>query len=215
MTDCWKTIGVQGDGSCVTLTEHVHCRNCPVYSRAARSVLDVDAPPGYVAHSTRHFAQPKEDVRGDTLSVLIFRIGNEWLALPTQAVWEVTDLKPIHSLPHRTGGLALGLASIRGELLVCVSLGRLLGIDGGATSRADLHPRMRLLVMRREGARVVTVTDEVDGVHHTQPGDVRPLPATVANGATPHSRGVIALPGRTVGLLDERRLFQDLEGRLA
>jgi len=33
---CWTTIGVRGDASCPELKQHVHCRNCPVYSAGAR-----------------------------------------------------------------------------------------------------------------------------------------------------------------------------------
>ena len=34
--DCWNRIGVHGDKSCPLLSEHIHCRNCAVYSAAAR-----------------------------------------------------------------------------------------------------------------------------------------------------------------------------------
>ena len=35
INDCWNRIGVRGDASCPELEQHVHCRNCPVYSAAA------------------------------------------------------------------------------------------------------------------------------------------------------------------------------------
>ena len=37
---CWDRIGVQGDASCPELKQHVHCRNCPVYSAGAMQLLD-------------------------------------------------------------------------------------------------------------------------------------------------------------------------------
>ena len=43
----------------------------------------------------------------------------------------------IHSLPHRRQGIVLGLVNVRGELLICVSLARLLGIV------PDPHPPSR------------------------------------------------------------------------
>ena len=30
--DCWNRIGIHGDKSCPLLAEHIHCRNCSVYS---------------------------------------------------------------------------------------------------------------------------------------------------------------------------------------
>ena len=132
--DCWNRIGVRGDGSCPELKQYVHCRNCPVYSAGAAELLDADAPASYFADRTAHFAEPAHAEEGETRSVVIFRVASEWLALPTSVVIEVANLLPIHSLPHRPNGVVLGLASVRGELLVCVSLGQVVGaepLDGG------------------------------------------------------------------------------------
>ena len=38
--DCWNRIGIHGDKSCPLLAEHIHCRNCSVYSAAATRLLD-------------------------------------------------------------------------------------------------------------------------------------------------------------------------------
>ena len=38
--DCWNRIGIHGDNSCPLLIEHIHCRNCAVYSAAATRLLD-------------------------------------------------------------------------------------------------------------------------------------------------------------------------------
>ena len=56
-------------------------------------------------------------------------------------VIEVANLLPIHSLPHRPNGVVLGLASVRGELLVCVSLGQVVGAGAarGGRPRARRH----------------------------------------------------------------------------
>ena len=62
-------------------------------------------------------------------SIVIFRIGPEWLALPTRVFQEIAERRTVHSLPHRQHGVVLGLINIRGELLICVSLGQLLGLE--------------------------------------------------------------------------------------
>ena len=103
MNDCWNAIGVRGDGSCPELKQHVHCRNCPVYAAAAVELLRKPAPDGYMAEWTSHLAEPKQLVERDSESALIFRVGVEWLALPTAVVKEVANLKSVHSLPHRRG----------------------------------------------------------------------------------------------------------------
>src|SRR5258708_6446608 len=117
IVDCWNTIGVRGDRSCAELTRHAHCRNCPVYAAAATELLRTAPCDGALEDRTSHLAQPKALDQGDVASVVIFRLADEWLALPTAAVAEVVNQKPIHTLPHRTGGLVLGITNVRGELL--------------------------------------------------------------------------------------------------
>ena len=100
--------------------------------------------------------QPAHAEDGETRSVVIFRVASEWLALPTSVVIEVANLLPIHSLPHRPNGVVLGLASVRGELLVCVSLGRVVGAEPLAAASPERRGTayQRLLVIRREAVRV-------------------------------------------------------------
>jgi chemotaxis-related protein WspD len=82
--DCWNQIGVAGDGTCPELEKVIHCRNCPVYSAGGRHLPEREPPEDYLREWTRALAEEKdEDKAADTLSVLIFRLGQEWLALPT------------------------------------------------------------------------------------------------------------------------------------
>ena len=160
------------------LKKHVHCRNCPVYSAGAAELLDGDPPASYLADRTSHFAQPKRAEDIETRSVVIFRVASEWLALPTSVVMEVANLLPIHSLPHRQNGVVLGLASVRGELLVCVSLRQVVGAEPLAAAsheRRDTAYR-RLLVIRREAVRVVCPVDDVHGIHRFHPRELKAVP---------------------------------------
>jgi chemotaxis-related protein WspD len=127
--DCWRVIGVQGNGSCAELQQFVHCRNCPVYSAAALQLLDRPLWPEYLREHTRHYAEARRPATPARLSLLVFRLAHEWLALPTVAFQEVVERRFIHSLPHRRQGIVLGLVNVRGELIVCVSLARLLGLE--------------------------------------------------------------------------------------
>jgi chemotaxis-related protein WspD len=214
--DCWNRIGVRGDGSCPELKQYVHCRNCPVYSAGAADLLDADSPAGYFADRTAHIAEPARLGEDKTRSVVIFRVASEWLALPTSVVIEVANLLPIHSLPHRTNGIVLGLASVRGELLVCVSLGQVVGAERVA---APDHERRgmayrRLLVIRREDVRVVCPVDEVHGIHRFHPRELKDVPTTVAKATNTYSTGLLSWQGHSVGTLDDQLLFYTLKRSL-
>jgi chemotaxis-related protein WspD len=137
INDCWNKIGVRGDSSCPELKKYVHCRNCPVHSAAAVNLLDTDLPADYLTRWTSHVAQVKTLTEIDTHSVVIFRIADEWLALPTILFKEIAGIGAIHSVPHRQNGVMLGLTNIRGELLVCVSLQELLGLQQSSKYKHD------------------------------------------------------------------------------
>ncbi len=213
MTACWNAIGVAGDRSCPELVEHVHCRNCPVYSAGATELLDRAASADDLDRWTVHVAQPGATADRDTESVVIFRVGVEWLALPTSAVTEVANLLPIHSLPHRPTGVILGVTSVRGELLVCVSIGRVLGL--GPASEASAKPgvkaHQRLLVIRRDDVRAVCPVDDVHGIHRFHPRELTDVPATVARAAATYSKAILPWQGRSVGVLDDELMFHMLK----
>jgi len=224
LDDCWNRIGVRGDRSCAELSRHVHCRNCPVFSAAARTLLDVPAPAGSRQIATEHFnqsaqAEPGSAFGADMQSVIVFRLRAEWYAIRTAVCLEIADLRPIHSLPHRRDGAVLGVANMRGGLLVCISLAVILGV----TTRPEAIPAQsrrraavpRLLVARGAAGAVVFPVDEVQGTERFRARDLRDVPATVAQARATYTRALMPLGDRTVGLLDEQLLFYTVERALA
>lgn len=213
---CWSRIGVHGDHTCQELQLHVHCRNCPVYSRAALRLLDRERVHDLVA-TTRLFAADKQAQQRGARSAFLFRVGPEWLAIETAVLDEVADLRSIHSLPHRRSGVVLGLANVRGELLVCVSLSQLLGIEPGSGDSASRDRRIahrRLLVVRERGLRLAFPVDEVHGTQRYDEQELRPVPSTVARATASYSRAVLPWEGHAVGLIDGELLFHSLNRNL-
>jgi chemotaxis-related protein WspD len=211
---CWNDIGVQGDASCPKLQEVHHCRNCPVYSKAGLQLLDRPLLPEYRRAWTEHFRQEKALAVPAQTSALLFRINAEWLALPTQAFQEVAERRLVHSLPNRRQGIVLGLVNIRGELLICVSLGHLLGLDN-TPLRETLRPIYdRLLVTNWDGQRFVFPADEVHGIHRFQTPELTEPPATLAKSKLSFTQGILHWQGRAVGLLNADLLLSSLNRSL-
>lgn len=213
MPDCWRTIGVSGDRSCPELAQFIHCRNCPVLAEAARAFFDRPAPEGYLESWRDVLEQPETEGDSQATSVLVFRVGPEWLALPAAALVEITPPRRLHRLPHLRGKILSGLVNIRGQLQLCVSLGGLLGLDHGADTGGPAHAP-RLLVVERGGDRWVFAVDEVAGVHRVPSAELRAVPSTVSAGAMPMTAALFSFHDRTVGLLDDTRLLDGLRGRI-
>jgi chemotaxis-related protein WspD len=207
---CWNRIGVRGDRSCPELLKVTHCNNCPVFAAAGRRFLDAPSPDGYLAEWTTRLAARDDMREGDETSVLVFRLGDEWLALPVAVLVEVTRPRAVHRVPHR-GGLLAGMANIRGELLLCVRLDLILGVSTPADADADLK---RFVVIRRQAENWVFAADEVDQVHRVLLPDLTSAAPTLARSHGKLTRGVFPHANRSVGLLDDGRLFQTLRERL-
>ncbi|MEO5742230.1 MAG: chemotaxis protein CheW [Vicinamibacterales bacterium] len=216
LVDCWNTIGVRGNGSCPELAQHVHCQNCPTYSCAAQSLLDREPPADYKAASTAHFAAPRVAAERASESAVIFQIGSEWLALPTSVVSEIAHSRQIHSLPQRRGFLE-GVMNVHGELVVCVSLARMLGLadPSEADRKARSNGRSRLVIIKREDVRAVCLVDEIHGIHPFQTQQLQDVPATVGKSASTYTRKILPWNGHAVGLLNDDLLFIALKRSFA
>jgi chemotaxis-related protein WspD len=223
---CWRRIGVTGDRTCPKLEVYIHCRNCPVIAEAARGFFDREAPDGYVASWERLLEQPEQKSETDALTVLIFRVGTEWLALPIGVLVEVTSLRTLHRIPHREGTVLEGLVNVRGQLQVCVSLHRLLGVNAAVTDIKPLPDRIsddlrehgaitkRLLVVEHQGLRRddrwVFGVDEVAGVQNVEQSAMRTTPSTVNQSSARFCRMLFKADDKTVGMLDDARIFEGL-----
>ncbi len=213
--DCWNRIGTRGDQSCPRLPGYTRCLNCPVFEQGAAALLDralsqsdLDA-----AVQTHRAAAPlrRQDDAAAELAMLVFRIADEWLALPATALRQIDTPRAIHSLPHRRNQVVLGLVNIRGALTVAVSLGELLGLDrSGGGKHAGRTGYVRLLVAAHRDEPAAFPVDEVEGVLRFPASALLPVPSTLAYAATAHARGVLAWRDTTIGLLDADRVFDSI-----
>lgn len=213
LDDCWNRIGVRGDKSCPRLIEHVHCRNCPVHAAAAIRLLDryalqQDEPDAACA-------QPAV-TGGATRSLMVFRLGDEWLALPTHILVEVAPPAPIHRLPHPRTRAVLGVANVRGALLACLSLVELLGLEAGGEPPVVAGRRSpRMLVLAAAGGSFLAPVDEVDGIHAFDLGQLAAAERDNPLDAARCSSGVLQWCGRSLRLLDPEQLLQTMIRSLA
>jgi chemotaxis-related protein WspD len=211
---CWRDKGVFGNASCPDLAKTGHCRHCPVYASAGRHRLDRELPPGYLEERTAVMAREKQEAKTGGLSVIIFRLKNELLALKTIFFQEAAEKSVVHAIPLRDNRVFRGLVNINGELLLCVSVSDLL--DLALENQEAVHTAFeRMVVVRREGARFVFPVDEIIGVNRIAADEVRDVPATLSRSARALSSGIFSLGDETVGLLDEDQLFSALTRSLA
>ncbi len=188
-----------------------------MYAAAAAKLLDADPPSDYLARWTLQVAKSIAPAQQSTQSLLIFRVGAEWLALPARALHEVASGRAVHSIPGRRDGIVMGLANIRGELLVCVSLLRILGVEAATLGEAEGFEtsRARMLVLQQNTRRVVCPVHQIHGIERFEAHERATVPATLGKATSSCTRAVLTWQHKSVGLLDEERLFNGIHRGLA
>lgn len=212
--NCWNREGVGGDRSCERLREHVHCRNCDVWSEGSARVMQRPLPEDYRRAWAEHFSQAQQERAETGLASLVFRIGPEWLALPAELAVTVAEQAPVHRIPHRSGTVLRGLVSIRGQLYPCFSLGALLGIEAvpdGHEQARRAYPR--LLAMRLHQQDCALPVDEVHGIHRHSQNELH-APAAGSRELLHYVNGILRFEDRVVGCLDPNLLGRHLAGLL-
>lgn len=179
-------------------------------ARGALHLLDRELPLDYRREWTQRIAAEKKDVERGTNSVVVFRVELEWLALSASIFQEVAEHCTLHPIPHRYGGTVAGLITIRGELVLCVSLADFLGIERDSQNAPHTAGK-RLLVADRKGSRMAFPVDEIQGLVRYHPRELKPVPSTLAQAAATYTIGLLPWGDCTIGYLDDELLFYSLD----
>jgi chemotaxis-related protein WspD len=214
INSCWNQIGVWGDQSCPELKSLIHCHNCCVYSTAGRQLLNREPPQAYLNEQTSLFTK-KEQQLVETISLSIFRLREEWFALPVQIFQEVTETSSIRTLPHRTNKIFLGLVSIRGDIQLCISLSELLGLET-VSSNSNLSPIIykRMVVIAKEGNQWAFEVDEIYGVHRIPTNLLLNVPNTISKATITYTKAIVEWHNKHISYLDEELVFYTLNKKV-
>ncbi len=167
-------------------------------------------PKGYLEDCEKFVCQQQSD--GSETHVrptVIFRLGREFLAIPTAVVGQVTDLKPVHRIPHQRGQIIKGVTNVHGRLRLFVSMIRMLEI-GSDRQIHEEKARRSMIVLEDQGEAWAFAVTEVCGTHNCHLPDMKNVPVTVAKSTANYLRGVFEWQGHDIGLLDDELLFFSL-----
>ena len=139
------------------------------------------------------------------LSVVLFRLNNEWFALNTHLFAEIAPSKKCHYIPHRSTPFLLGFVNLRGQFVLCISLYHLLSIPLAKT----MQKGQRLLALEKDDKKFAFYADEVFGVCHC-PLSLIQTPSVQDN----YLKGFFTWEDHKIGLLDESFLFQNFHRSL-
>lgn len=152
--------------------------------------------------------------------LLLFRLGDEWLALPASAIESVAPMCGWHSVPGHRQPACLGLVNLRGALVPCVSLEALLGVQ--PTPRAETVPSnalrtsaSRLLALRHGHHLSAFPVAEVHGTVTPARQALGPVPSTALGASDGLAVAVLPWREHIVGVLDPLRVGAAFDRSLA
>lgn len=212
---CWNSIGVWSNSAsrCEKLKDVTHCRNCEVYRRAGREIFEREITQHYLEYWAKFYADSGKTQTDATQSVIVFRLADLWLALPTAVFSEISRYRGLHRIPHHKNELILGLVNVRGRISLCFSLADLLGVE---VPRSEVVPKSGVLHVRRQ--LVVSINDELYVFHVDEIGGVSryaisalaDVPASFEHLDRPIIAGMVDFPDKQVFLLDPQLLSRSI-----
>jgi chemotaxis-related protein WspD len=212
---CWKVIGVYGDMSCHELSTYIHCRNCPKFTKAGRElfsnnhITDELLDEWTVKNSRLKDSESKGDV-----SIVQFRLNNEWFALATKFLLGANEVLPVHSVPHRTNSIFEGLVNINGELLCCISAYEVLGIKKQISGDIKKKGYGRMVTIAKDNDVFVFKVDELLRAKRIVSDDLKKPPATLSKSYKSFTKNIFLNEDRKVGFIDETVFFKALRESL-
>jgi len=180
---------------------------------ALGSLFDKPFPEGYGEKWTETLKAAPQEEKGFRLSVLIFRIRSEWLALPTSSIRIITGPSFIHKVPYKTSELFMGLKNVEGELRIVISLPTILGFqkeEEVAVSSDDQKHYPRDLYFGKDNQDYVFSVDEVDDIASIR-SEVLQKPSNFSKSFVNFTKALFSYKNQTVGLLDEQSLLDYLK----
>jgi len=215
MENCWHRIGVWGRETprCPKLDQVIHCQNCDIFHAASLEVYEKPFPEGYRGEWTKVLAENKTKTAAGAKAVIIFRLGDEWVAIAANLCKEVSEMLKIHRLPHNKSAVLRGVVNSGGEVQLCFSLGNVLGIAKAESIFGEGNYGMysRMIVMEMDGKNYLFPVSEIGGLHHYREEDLGPLPKIILASAASYMKGIIKWNNKSVGCLDEELVLVQLE----
>ncbi len=212
---CWCVQGTEGDGSCPRLIEAGFCFHCPAYAEAGRRLFDREMEASEREHWTRLLAEEKEGRSSGMSSVMVFRLGEECLALPARAFDRVLELRPHRTVPGRSNPVFAGLVNVGGELLPFVNAREVLRVPGSGIGEPRGVVEPCLAVVRAPSGRYAFAVDEMLGLVRYDRSEVSGPPATLAGDRRSFASAILETEERSVTLLDAEALFHSFDRSIA
>ncbi|MDP1912910.1 chemotaxis protein CheW [Brevundimonas sp.] len=154
---------------------------------------------------TEHFSTPASTSR----ELIAFRIGDQEFCVDIMAVREIRGWTPATPLP-RAPGFMKGVINLRGAVLPIIDLGVRFGLK-----TSEPTARHVIMVAHIGGRMVGLLVDAVSDIIQLNDEQVQPTPDVASDHVKTFVKGIFALEGRMISLIELDRIVPDIEAEAA
>lgn len=144
-----------------------------------------------------------------TRELIAFRLGEQEFCVDIMAVREIRGWTPATRLPH-SPAFVLGVINLRGAVLPIFDLSTYLGMRP-----AEPTSRHAIIVARVRQKTVGLLVDAVSDILSVAGETIKPTPELSGQPGGGFARGIVAVEGRMICLLELERLFRATESEAA
>lgn len=184
---------------------------------SANTLLERKADESYIVEWTELLQEHRTTLsKKETVSIVVFRLGKEWLGMSTVIFHEVAERRAVHKIPHLKSPTLMGLTNFRGQLRICIDMHKFLEISPTEhmSKKTSSVVYQRMVAIQQEEDFWIFPVDEVLGIHSFDLTMQTNVPVTVSKSTANYMKGVLPWKNIQVGLLDEGLLLYSLKRSL-
>ena len=144
----------------------------------------------------------------DQLSLLLFRIADEWYAVAVGDVREIFQEYTITEIPC-VPDFILGVVNVRGEILSVTDPARLMHLGAVTSTDGEAPPAV---VIANEDTATALVVDEIGDIAEVPNGAVEPPVSIIDRAQAEFISGSVYINGNMIGTLNVERLLEPIVG---
>ncbi|MDI7863375.1 chemotaxis protein CheW [Rhizobiaceae bacterium n13] len=141
--------------------------------------------------------------------LIAFRIGDQEFCVNIMSVREIRGWTPATALPHAPP-FVMGVINLRGVVLPIVDLSGRLGMKA-----AEPTARHVIIVTQVKSRVVGLLVDAVSDILTVTDDNIQPTPEISSDIERQYARGILAMEGRMICLLELESLFPETESEAA
>lgn len=152
-------------------------------------------------------AEKKEELSGEEVQLINFRLGNEEFGADIGLVREITRITDITHMPE-VPSFIQGVINLRGQIIAVIDLAKQFGLS----PRETLPQSARIVVAEVHGQTLGILVDEVPGVLKIPRENIEPAPEPIRSKLDKdYISGVGKLENRLIILLDLEKVLAPQE----